>query len=169
VGSFYARFADKHALLDALYARYDAGLDARIAAWRASRPEPSDGLAGACRWVAEYLVESFSSRRHLLRALALHVRQRPEVADVAVGERRARQHAFLHAALLRERERIPDSDPERAVRSAVFLAASACRERVLFRETPHARQDPMSDAALVVELARQMLGYLLCPAPGSAP
>lgn len=163
VGSFYARFEDKSALLCALYERYDAELDLRIAGWRSRRPAPEPGLSGACRWVAEYLVESFGSRRNLLRALALHVRQRPEVAGVETSRRRAEQHAFLHEALLAQRASIRDADPERAVRTAVFLAASSCRERVLFDDAPHARASRLSRGRLVSELTRMLAGYLLCP------
>lgn len=163
VGSFYARFPDKASLLTALYERYDQDVEPRIAAWRAAHPGPAPGLDGACAWVAGYLVDSFRARRNLLRALALHVRQRPEVAGAGTGRRRAAQHGFLEDALLAHRRRIRDDDPERAVRTAIFLAASACRERILFDETPHARaagpaQDELSD-----DLTRLLMGYLLCP------
>lgn len=168
VGSFYARFEDKAGLLSALYERYDADLDQRIEAWRSAHPAPGPGLTGACAWVAGYLVDGFRSRRNLLRALALHVRQRPEVAGQATSERRAAQHAFLEDALLEHRASICDADPERAVRTALFLAASACRERVLFDDTPHARASEQSDDQLVADLARMMAGYLLCPVPGSS-
>jgi len=163
VGSFYARFEDKSALLSALYERYDADLDARIALWRANRPAPEPGLVGACAWVAGYLVDSFSGRRNLLRALALHVRQRPEVAGGETSRRRAEQHAFLLEALVRHRDAIRDADPEQAARTAIFLAASACRERILFDETPHARAAKQSRGRLASDLARMMAGYLLCP------
>lgn len=163
VGSFYARFEDKSALLSALYERYDADLGARIAAWRSGRPAPEPGLSGACVWVSGYLVEHFSARRNLLRALALHVRQRPEVVGAETSRRRAEQHAFLQEALLEHRDSIRDVDPEQAARTAIFLAASACRERILFDDTPHARAARQARGRLVSDLARMLAGYLLCP------
>lgn len=165
VGAFYARFEDKSALLTALYELYAEGLDARIRAWRTSHPAPGPGLVGACAWVARYLVDSFRDRRNLLRALALHVRLRPDVVDARASRQRAEQHAFLEQALLAHRERIRDTDPERAARTAIFLAASSCRERILFDDSTHARASAQSDAQLTTDLTRMLAGYLLCPDP----
>lgn len=167
VGAFYTRFPDKAALLTALYDRYAAGVEEHIEAWRADRPDPDPGLAGAARWVAEYLVDSFRGRRNLLRALALHVRQHPDEVDPDMSAQRLAQHRFLELALLEHRERIRDAQPERAVRTAIFLAACACRERILFHETPHARALEQSDDRLISDLTRMLAGFLLCPEPTS--
>ena len=160
VGSFYARFADKDALLTALYERYDAELPLRIERWRRKNPEPGESLQEACTWVARYLMDSFGERTHLLRALALHVRGDPSLASSRTSQRRAKQHAFLEDALLRFESEIPDAVPRRAVRTAIFLAASACRERLLFEYTPHGRAARTSRARLGRDLARMMAGYL---------
>jgi AcrR family transcriptional regulator len=165
VGSFYARFDDKSAMLTSLYERYADEVDVRIAAWQAEQGGPGPGLEGAAAWVAGYLIDSFRGRRNLLRALALHVRQHPGEVDEADVAQRAAQHRFLEQALLAHRDRIPDDDPERAVRSALFLAASACRERILFDDATHARSAPQSDAGLVADVTRMLAGYLLFPAP----
>lgn len=169
VGAFYARFEDKSALLGALYERYAQGLDERVAAWRSTHPDPGSGLPAACAWVARYLVDSFRERRHLLRALALHVRLRPEVPGASASRRRLEQLAFLEETLLRNGGEIPDADRERAVRTAIFLAACACRERILFSESTHARALEQSDDRLVLDLTRMMSGYLLGPDPRETP
>ncbi len=106
-----------------------------------------------------------SVRRHLLRALALHVRAEPDQLDETDSAQRATQHRFLEDALLRHRSEIADSDPERAVGSAIFLAACACRERILFSDSTHARAFARSDARLASDVTRMIAGYLLCPTP----
>ncbi len=160
VGAFYTRFRDKQGLLSALYEHYDQGLDGEIEAWcHAHGPAPED-LAGSIRWFLSYLIEAFRSRRHLLRALALHVRCHPEEIDDLRRDRRAFQHRFLFAALLARREEIRHPDPERAIENAIFCAASTLRERVLFSETAHASAMVTSDAELAEDLERMLMGLL---------
>ena len=45
-----------------------------------------------------------------------------------------------------------------------FFAVAACRDRILFAESPHASSLAVSDAELVRELTRMVLAYL-----GAAP
>jgi AcrR family transcriptional regulator len=159
VGSFYNRFRDKASLLSGIYDRYDAGLDGWIEEWRSRQGEPPGDLVQAAAWVARYLIDTFQARRHLLRALALHVRQHPEVEEAAM-DRRVLAHRFLTDALLDHRAEIRHHDPERAVQVAVFGAASICRERILFSEGLHARTTRQSNAQLLQDVTMMMLGLL---------
>lgn len=160
VGSFYNRFGDKRSLLAGLYDRYDEGLDARITQWRKRQGEPPADLVPAASWVARYLIGAFRSRRHLLRALALFVRNHPEVQTAAVVDRRASQHEFLIAALLEQRRAFRHPQPEHAARTAVFAAASIARERILFSEGAHASVTKSTDAQLLQDIVRMLVGFL---------
>jgi AcrR family transcriptional regulator len=160
VGSFYNRFRDKRALLSGLYDRYDAGLPDRILEWRMRQGEPPADLVRTAGWITRYLIDTFQGRRHLLRALALHVRNHPEEVDAPTRERRAMQHSFLSEALLGHRDQILHAEPERAVQAAVFGAASICRERILFSEGAHADATQQSNAQLLQDVTRMVIGLL---------
>lgn len=164
VGSFYNLFPSKEALLPGLYERYDAGLDAWIAEWRARQGRPPSELPAAIAWVVQYLVETFSARRHLLRALALWTRTNPEQLGTQALDRRVSQHAFLGELLLEHRDQITHPEPQRAVQSALFAAASICRERVLFGEGLQAKSAPAGEAQLPQDVTCMILG-LLRPEP----
>ena len=160
VGSFYKRFRDKQALLSGLYDRYDAGLPDWVEAWRARQGEPPTDLVRAAAWVTRYLIDTFQSRRHLLRALALYVRNHPEEQDARVKDRRASQHRFLADALLDHRGEFTHAEPERAAQAAVFGAASICRERLLFSEGAHASTTGQSNAQLLQDVTRMIVGLV---------
>jgi AcrR family transcriptional regulator len=167
VGAFYSRFRDKDALLPALYRRYDrwVGMEAKIA--RTAEPWAGEDLAGVVRWIVGEIATVFRTRRHLMKAMTLHARLRPDKIDRETRERRTREMSFLREALLSRRDEIGHPDPERAVDLAVFFTASAVRDAVLFHDAPHAESMRLTDDELDAELARQMLGYL-SPIPSGA-
>ncbi len=160
VGSFYNRFRDKQSLLAGLYARYDSGMPDWVDEWRARQGAPPSDLVRAAAWVTRYLIDTFQSRRHLLRALALYVRNHPEEQEAHVMDQRAAQHGFLMEALLEHREEMTHDEPERAVQAAVFGAASICRERLLFSEGAHARTSEQSTPQLLQDVTRMVVGLL---------
>jgi AcrR family transcriptional regulator len=160
VGSFYNRFRDKQALLSGLYDRYDAGLPDWIESWQRRQGAAPADLVRTSGWITRYLIDTFQGRRHLLRALALHVRNHPEELDAQARDRRVSQHRFLVDALLQHRGEILHAEPERAAQAAVFGAASICRERILFAEGAHADGTQQSNAQLLQDVARMVVGLL---------
>ncbi len=166
VGAFYARFRDKDALLPALYQRYDDWLAGRNAQLETQRSWAGQGLGGVAAWLASELVGFFAQRRHLIRALALHARLRPEKIDAETRARRVQQTGFLRDALLSCRDEIAHPEPERAVELAIFMAASTCREWILFREAPHAQATGGTSDELEREVAHMVASYL---SAGSGP
>ena len=164
VGAFYARFRDKDALLPALYERYDRWIHRHAEALERERPWDGMDLSETVHWLVGELTELFLGRRLLMRAMTLHARLRPEKIDTETRARRARQMRFLNDALLERRAEILHPDPEHAVRVALFMAASLCREWLLFPDAPHASITNVDEAEVVREIERQMLGYLRGPA-----
>jgi AcrR family transcriptional regulator len=163
IGSFYARFPDKEALLPVLYARYDAQLEVRSARRDRALAGSPPRLEAVVRAVVEEHVRIYRSRPNLMSALVLWVRAHPERVDATTRDRRRRQHAGVFAALLRCRDGIRHPDPERAVELAFFFAISACRDRILFADSPHVSSTGLSVRAFVDEVTRMVLGYLRGP------
>jgi AcrR family transcriptional regulator len=158
VGSFYARFPDKAALLHALQERFadegtataDDALDP--ARWEGAQiPE----IVGA---VVAFLVGIHRDRRGLLRALWLAQALRPEF--------RARATALslhvsrrLSALLLERREEIAHPDPARAIAFGLWQVIASLRCAVLEPEESLAVRR-VSERALPAELTRACLAYL---------
>ncbi len=159
VGSFYARFADKEALLDALYQRYDAQLGARIDRVKAEdlRALPFEERAAA---FVKFKLQMFRERQWLLRALGLHSRAHPErVLDEDLLERRAQKLKRVASMFDDCHDQIGHPDPERAIGFAIFAVSAVFRDKIIF-PGPHAEVTEASDAELLQEATRMFLGYL---------
>jgi AcrR family transcriptional regulator len=160
IGSFYARFQSKEALLPFLYERYDRSLERHFndrlerIAWG-----PLD-LVATVEALVGVLVGLYLDRRWLLRALALFARQRPEALSPEMVERRKLLYAGVSRILLRHRRSIRHDDPEEAIRFGIFLVSSVARDRLLFSEAPHARVTELPVTRLRGELTRALHAYL---------
>ena len=160
IGSFYARFPSKEALLERLYERYDRDLHRRSEDLDARRPWEGMTLAERAAWVVRQFVASYAGRPHFFRAVALHARSRPETIDAATRKSRAAVHARLAAVLLERRDEIAHPEPERAVEFGLFFVGATCREKLLFARAPHAEATRATPRELEAELTRALLGYL---------
>lgn len=164
VGSFYARFPDKAALLDhldELYARSVVADAERLAAEGCSE---DSGLAERIRAIVEYLLALHSSEPGLLRTLILEARRRP---GGRFGERTRRMNATVPAMmkrLLECEEEIAHPEPERAVYLGLLMVFSAIREVTLFPEALAEFVD-YEEQELVDQLTSAYLAYLGAPAP----
>ena len=165
VGSFYARFANKDALLPALYERYDAEFRLKADRQIIEFEAPSLTLARQARRTIELTIALFRRRRWFMRAMALHARQHPELIGAEARRHRTAFHQRLVGTFLRHRQIIAHDDPEQAVGTAIFMVTAACRDKILFGEAPHASSYETSDARLIDELCRAFIAYLTCPAP----
>lgn len=166
VGAFYARFSDKESLLPALYdLRYDPDLSDDFARGLATVTREGTTLRRTARETVRQIVRLYSENRWLLRAMALHARRNPGAIDAGQRARRNALHRSVVEPFLRHRERIAHEDPERAVEVGVFMVAAACRDRILFRESPHASSLPVDEEGLEEELVRALFAYLTAEAP----
>ena len=159
VGTFYARFADKEALLDCLdelYARDLIGAFETLAEdWSARSPE----LPTLVDEAARFLVDFHRARCGVVRALILHARLHP---SGPFAERTRRMISFtpgILRAFLRCVDAIAHPKPRRAVRFGFVQALTTVREFVLFPEGPAAIQ-PLSDLEITTEVARSWFNYL---------
>ncbi len=168
IGSFYARFGSKEALLPYIYRRYHEGLEADLAArlgrvdW--ARLEFDETIAV----LVDLFASSYEERRWLLRALTLFARMHPEALPADIVRLRRRTYNQVIAILLRHRTHIAHADPEDAIRFGIFMILSVAREKLLFTQAPQARITPMSRTALRAHLCRALHAFLAAPAPSPA-
>ena len=165
IGSFYARFGSKEALLPFLYQRYHDGLEEFFETRLARIDWDALDFPAALNALVDFLLGIYDERRWLIRALVLFARTRPEALPPDVVRQRTRLYDMPIALLARHRRSIAHEDAETAIRFGVFLVSSVAREKLLFGETPHARVTPMSRRALRDELVRMLRTYLTCEVP----
>lgn len=162
-GSFYARFPTRETLLPALYDRYDASLR-ELAGQRFGPPEGAAlreaTLEDVVRVLARRVLARHRERKWLMRAVALHARQHPELIPDEQRRRRMDLHREWRDLLLRHRDRMSHPDPEAAVAFGLFMIVTACREKVVFDRSPHASSFELSDDRLVEEMVVALLAYL---------
>lgn len=165
IGSFYARFASKEALVPFLYERYHETLYTVFSSRLARVDWEALDLTGTISALVDFLLGVYDERRWLIRALVLFARTRPEALPADVLRRRTELYDLPVAILARHRARIRHDDPEDATRFGVFLVSSVAREKLLFAETPHARVTPLGRRAMRDELVRVLHSYLTGEAP----
>lgn len=165
IGSFYARFGGKEALLPLLYQRYHDRLEELFRS-RLSRVDwEALDLRGAVRAMVDFLIGTYDQNRGLIRAVALFARTRPDALPAEILPHRRRIYDLPVQILARHRPHIAHANPIAAIRFGIFMVSSVAREKILFGEAPHARITPMSRRAIREELSRALHSYLTCEAP----
>ncbi len=159
VGAFYARFKDKDMFLDHLAGLYLADM----AVWETERAGGADAPLGRIvRETIETVVQMQRRHRGALRAIVLRTMASRGSAQVERAARYAGPPATLVAEIRKRRGEINHPDPDTAVRLALAVVGGVVRERVLFPELGATGADavPITDAVLVEELTRTVLGLL---------
>jgi AcrR family transcriptional regulator len=156
VGSFYARFTDKDALLRSVSERFFAQADATVRAVLAPAAWRGAPLFEVLEESLRFTVLVGRERGRLIAAVATGAGGDPDMT--ALAERLSRTVADHFAAIIAaspERPRHPD--PGRAVLFAVWMILSALESRSL-----HALHRPplFTDAELVAELTNLCLAFL---------
>jgi AcrR family transcriptional regulator len=164
IGSFYARFASKDALLPFLYERYHEGLE-EVFTTRLGRHD-WEALDFLCtvEAIVDFLLGIYDERRWLIRALALFARMQPDALPRDFVAQRRRIFDLPAGILARHAERIAHADPQAAARFGVLVVSSVIREKLLFGLAPHARVTPLTRRELRSELIHVLHSYLACEA-----
>jgi AcrR family transcriptional regulator len=169
VGAFYARFADKDALMGYLDSQlFESGK----AAWDeflASERWRGGTAAEVVTAVVDRVARKRRERRGLLRALALYARSQPSPRFLEHA-REMNRHVYgrVRTLLLERRHEIGHPDPERAIEIGLMFVDAATREAILFDDLG-ALPRRLSDAALKRELAAAWLAYLSARQPSGGP
>src|SRR5215211_3377635 len=156
VGSFYARFTGKEDLLPYVYQRYDADLRPRMQARMASIDWGRLSLRETVVLVVYGMIDMYVERRHLLRAVALLARTRPEEVSAEMRTLRTGTTDMPAKLLARFADEIKHPDPLQASRVGFFMIAAVAREKILFGEAPHAAATALTNDRLKRELARML-------------
>lgn len=158
VGSFYARFPDKKALLDTLHER--ACAETLVTAEVALDPALWKGasLDQMIRVMIGFAVRSFGSRKTIMNAF-----NQAFAGDPGFAARRARTAVALGqrvtSFLLARRESMGHPQPELAIPMALRVVAATLEQRnaLDLAEVP---EIAVADAVLEAELVRLVEGYL---------
>lgn len=160
IGSFYARFRDKDALLHALYAKYEARLDRRLAVLSETVADVKS-LDAMSRLIADHFVEIHGEIPNLSRAVFEYVTRAPDSDHARQhSAKRIKQYTFLIDSLLRFSDQITHPEPRRAIELALYFLTVACRNRLFYPYNPQTRTIQISPDGLKTELARMFVGYL---------
>lgn len=158
VGSFYARFADKKALLDTLHER--ACAESLATADRALDPDLWRGapLGQMIRVMIAFAVRLFGSRKTIMNAF-----NQAFAGDPGFATRRAQTAVALgqrfSTFLLQRRESIGHPNPEMAIPMALRIVAATLEQRNAL-EAAEVPEVVVSDEALETELVRVVERYL---------
>jgi AcrR family transcriptional regulator len=158
VGSFYARFPDKSALLSTLHER--ACEQSLATAQAALDPARWEGVTteSLIRAFVAFAVQVFAERRSMMLAFTAEL-----ASDPGFVERRARTAAGIALALRRvlldRRAFIGHPDPERAADMSLRLVTSVLEQRNAL-DAAGLAESRVDDEALIAELSRVVLRYL---------
>jgi AcrR family transcriptional regulator len=158
VGSLYARFRDKLALLRAVQVRYHARVENAIAAEFSGDHPQDECLEDAARRVVAVLCDYLLHEPELYRAFILQAVSDPGVrsqGEVANARRRDR----VAAVLLQHRDEIRHEDPELAARWFYSICMAYLRERMTFGAAAEL-SGGFSDQSMQAELTRTVIAYL---------
>ena len=159
VGSFYARFGNKHGLLPHLYERYDGDLSKRIDDFIAAGEWAKRTIEEQAHWFASLHVDLYRKRRWLMRAVGSYARREPSPLPGSLRRTRSSLHQRITDTFEPHFDRIPATDARQKVELGLFFIGAICRDKILFAG-PHASVTKISDARLKDELTRMFLGFL---------
>lgn len=166
IGSFYARFGSKEALLPLLYRRYHDRLEKTFRTQLEQVPWDGLDLSTTILRMVDFLLGLYDKDRGLIRAVALFARTHPDGLPADIVPHRRRIYDRPVRILARHRQEIPHPDPEAAIRFGIFMVSSVAREKILFVAAPHSRITPMNRQNLRRELTRALHSYLTGGVPG---
>lgn len=158
VGSFYARFPDKRALLETLHERACAQTLANADVLLAHDRWSATSLEALVRAGVTFAVQVFGSRRNIMNAFA-----QAFAGDPAFAARRARSALAiaerLASVVLTKRAEIAHPDPARAIEMGLRVVTATLEQRNAFAVSGLAEVD-VDDDVLAAELSRMVLAYL---------
>lgn len=160
IGAFYGRFRGKEDLLAPLLDRHHRGMLRGLRRAMGAPDWRAMTLDERLEWITRMTVWTFRSRKWLIRALAVYVRQ--DTVKLSSAEQSLRTD-FTRSArgLLSDfNDEILHVDRDGAIDFALFLIATLCRERVLFGELSERGWAAEREETVVKEVANAAHAYL---------
>jgi AcrR family transcriptional regulator len=159
VGSFYARFPDKDALLDYLDERHAEELIEHVATYSEERRWDAAPVEAFVGDIVRFLAAYFKEHRGVLRALSVRARSHSDARFAEPARRVNSRVPELVRLVLSRRSEIAHPSPDLAVYLGFVMVIGTLRERILFPEG-YPTHLPVSDRLLADELAQAYLAYL---------
>jgi len=159
VGSFYARFPDKEALLGAIYERHQQQMIALLDEQLTPQRWADQSLGELIEQLVSSLVRLHRSRRGLLRALVLFGHTHPDWRYADERERSRLPVTRLGELIASRSAELTHPDPMAAAMLGVLTVLATLRETILFSESTSSAVG-MTDNRLTAELSRQFRAYL---------
>jgi len=156
VGAFYARFADKEALLRTVFQRFSEQAEATIDLALSPEQWQDADLEELLRTGIAFLLRVFRERGRLISAFTLRAAKDPDISSVGelLGVRICER---LMVLLATRNETIGHANPEVAIKTFVWLVLSALEARALYTVS----NDPeMSEQQIISELSMMAMAYL---------
>ena len=155
VGAFYARFADKDALLNALDQRYTDESLAQLDTIIERLADPALSLHEVSREIVTGIWNFHARKPGLIRSLVLRARTHPDARYQARGDEITKN---LFSAVIRALARFECN--ERKISFALLNVISMVRELTLFPDGP-ANAIAMKREESIEELSNLFTGYLM--------
>ncbi|KAA0233319.1 MAG: TetR/AcrR family transcriptional regulator [Actinobacteria bacterium] len=165
VGSFYARFEDKYAVLHILADRIDEEICSVIADFADPRRWEGRSLAAVVRGFAELTVQWYRTTGPVFQAATAYAASNPSFRDQRVPTFRFCADCFKRLVLLRVEE-LGHPEPERAADLAFEALIGVLDHRLVFGE--FTATTASNDAQLVDEMEELVSGVLRIPARNTA-
>jgi TetR/AcrR family transcriptional repressor of mexJK operon len=165
IGAFYARFGDKAGLLRVLEANLHEAFETLADQQTVPQKWTGRAIEQALREHHETLVRTYRSHRGSARALLLKAQTDPALRKRI--DKLNQRNLPLIAKALASHGKISHPEAERALQFALLAVRSVCREVLLFHQEWPGAARKLSDAVLVEELTRMVLGYLGLKASGA--
>ena len=159
IGAFYARFEDKHALMEYLDHRHAQELIERVTAYSEERRWRETPIEAFVMEMVGFLAAFFKEHRAVLRALSIRARRSADPNASEATQRVNSRLPELVRLVLSRRGEIRHASPDLAVYLGFVMVLGTLRERILFPES-YPTQIPVSDSLLADELAKAYLAYL---------
>ena len=160
IGSFYARFRDKDALLPVLYEQYEQNLTRQVTRLE-KKLATTENLEATTLITAQHFVTTFGHNPNLNRALYEYATRAPESEEAqALSARRMDQYEFLIQRLTYFAEASGHTHPRRSAELGLYFVTVVTRNRLFYPLAPQTRSIKLSHRELGDEMARMLRAYL---------
>ncbi|GJL94980.1 MAG: hypothetical protein DHS20C05_13850 [Hyphococcus sp.] len=164
VGTVYRRFENKDALIPVIMEIYQARLESWQAGEGAVDVNPEEGLRKALRAIMATVWSGIAREAHLLRAVHLYTRLKPEICDGPEWKKYEKAAASTVAQVLEFfSAEVKRKNIKRANATAAYMLNAIFVEKALYPEEQPATLFPYSGKTLADEFADMLYAYLQLP------